>query len=528
MLHTLLPRPIAIPCALAVLLVVIGSPEEVFAQRPVPKLRDTRVQALATLDESSGSIRFIYSVTNGAASDAAITSWKLEITRDPGSRELPSEELVLNSRGRTQTFVERAGDLRLTETVVPVGCAVPSGWSCGLRRPSALDWGGRRGVASVPIGGSVSGFTLVSSGLPTIRDATLEADWTYVALRDEATDADRRLADQEYAQTIQMVRTLAPYAPPEPLSLPAFSRNLQALRSEAQSLGWARPGPSLTNLDSLLAQIQSALDENRLGTARSLAVSFIGQVERLGCSTFDCPGDATLTSEARALLGINMAFLRDQLPTNSAPIAVAGADRELECASGSQTEVLLDGSRSSDPEGDPLSFLWTGGFGSASGSSPTVRLPLGRSEISLVVSDGQLNSDPDTVTISVHANVTGFEPPAGRLVREEQEAPLPDQAFNQGRTLPIRLQLQCHGTPLDSTGVVAPQIVSVTRGGEAVNLQVLNLDSGLTNDNGTSFRTTAPGKWEFNLSTKNLSKGTYTVLIQMPDGLRHHSQFVLR
>ena len=50
--------------------------------------------------------------------------------------------------------------------------------------------------------------------------------------------------------------------------------------------------------------------------------------------------------------------------------------------------MTLDGSGSSDPDGDPLTYTWTGSFGTATGVHPTVELPVGTWTITLTVDDG--------------------------------------------------------------------------------------------------------------------------------------------
>jgi hypothetical protein len=94
--------------------------------------------------------------------------------------------------------------------------------------------------------------------------------------------------------------------------------------------------------------------------------------------------------------------------SNRPPVADAGADRTVSANASCQAQVALDGSASSDPDGDTLSYAWSGPFGSASGAGPIVTLPLGKNTITLVVSDGNGGSD----TANVDVTVVDTTPPA--------------------------------------------------------------------------------------------------------------------
>jgi sugar lactone lactonase YvrE len=90
---------------------------------------------------------------------------------------------------------------------------------------------------------------------------------------------------------------------------------------------------------------------------------------------------------------------------NQPPVANAGADQTVECAAHTGTQVTLNGSQSSDPNGDTLTYTWREGSNVLAGptTSPTsqVTLGLGSHTITLTVSDGKGGTATDQVIITV-------------------------------------------------------------------------------------------------------------------------------
>jgi hypothetical protein len=121
----------------------------------------------------------------------------------------------------------------------------------------------------------------------------------------------------------------------------------------------------------------------------------------------------------------DMVLLRYSIvPPNEPPVANAGADQTVECEGPAGASVTLDGSASSDPDNDPLTYTWTGPFGTASGVSPTVTLPYGTSTVSLVVNDGTVDSLPDSADITIQDTT----PPALTLAESSVTVVLPSAA----------------------------------------------------------------------------------------------------
>jgi hypothetical protein len=85
---------------------------------------------------------------------------------------------------------------------------------------------------------------------------------------------------------------------------------------------------------------------------------------------------------------------------NHAPVASAGDDQTIVLSGDCSAIITLHGA-ASDSDGDSLTFTWTGSFGSASGTSPTLSLPAGTSPVTLTVTDGNGGFATDTVVITV-------------------------------------------------------------------------------------------------------------------------------
>ncbi|MCB9694435.1 MAG: choice-of-anchor A family protein [Alphaproteobacteria bacterium] len=119
------------------------------------------------------------------------------------------------------------------------------------------------------------------------------------------------------------------------------------------------------------------------------------------------PVGADVTVTVTATDGSGQAVVQDVVVTvsdaddscNNPPTAVAGPDLLVECGD----PAVLDGSASSDPDGDVLAFLWAEGGGAVVGTTEVVSLvlPVGTHPFDLFVADGRGASDADSTVVTV-------------------------------------------------------------------------------------------------------------------------------
>ncbi|HUL80025.1 MAG TPA: FG-GAP-like repeat-containing protein, partial [Vicinamibacteria bacterium] len=122
-----------------------------------------------------------------------------------------------------------------------------------------------------------------------------------------------------------------------------------------------------------------------------------------GVDVLDVPGSFSagrvgFYSDAQARVRFDSVSLEAE---NGTPHANGGSDRTVEAGRGCAASLTLDASASTDPDGDALSFVWKGPFGTAVGVRPTVHVPAGAHTITLTATDGAGASDTTTIDVVV-------------------------------------------------------------------------------------------------------------------------------
>jgi hypothetical protein len=91
------------------------------------------------------------------------------------------------------------------------------------------------------------------------------------------------------------------------------------------------------------------------------------------------------------------------ITVNRPPVANAGADKVAECSGHATTAVGLNGTLSSDPDGDSLTYTWSAPgvtFSDNHSATPTGNFPKGTTTVTLLVDDG-FATDTDTMQVTV-------------------------------------------------------------------------------------------------------------------------------
>lgn len=134
----------------------------------------------------------------------------------------------------------------------------------------------------------------------------------------------------------------------------------------------------------------------------AIAVDGRGDIYLTGLTTsYNFPTALPLQSALNGGYDVFVTKITEPVVGNHPPVANAGPDQTVACTASTGTRVLLDGSASFDPDGDSLTYTWTGAFGTVTGPTPVVTLPVGIHSITLTVEDGHGGVSSDSLVVTV-------------------------------------------------------------------------------------------------------------------------------
>ena len=117
-----------------------------------------------------------------------------------------------------------------------------------------------------------------------------------------------------------------------------------------------------------------------------------------GLPATDLPGQPrTVDGDADGTPHVDMGAFEYR---NRAPVVNAGSDRTVDAGADCVGRLTLTAT-ASDADGDPLTFTWTGPFGTVSGPSAVLALPPGTHVITVIARDANGGSGSDTVVVTV-------------------------------------------------------------------------------------------------------------------------------
>ncbi len=175
----------------------------------------------------------------------------------------------------------------------------------------------------------------------------------------------------------------------------------------------------------------SGSDASGFGEGRTPLVTVAVVTDSMCLGTFSVPVPAlapgtfvtaTATDDAGNTSEFSAAF-EVTAGGNEPPVAAAGGDQTLGVGADCLAQVALDGSGSFDPDGDSLSYTWTGAFGTASGVAPSLTLAPGTHQITLTVDDGNGGTDSAQVEVTAEDRTAPVLGDVPELIEAECSGP---------------------------------------------------------------------------------------------------------
>ncbi len=235
---------------------------------PIPTLKGVQVQAETTFDPVAQRYTYNYTVSNPASNTGQI--WHIEV--DVTTQIRGSSATVFDSSGLTIPYLgaglvpfdQELADLQPLDlpagtTIVPFGQQVPTGWNGGLMRNGFAKFSSSGPAVRILPGQTLSGFTLIGPGMPTIRKMEVSPKWTYVVPDVHVTNPveEAKAAQVQEAITFNTF-TLGP-SPQTPGTFGHWNQLRDDLNRAIQ-LGWISDQSLATTLVSQLASARQALD----------------------------------------------------------------------------------------------------------------------------------------------------------------------------------------------------------------------------------------------------------------------------
>jgi hypothetical protein len=326
---------------ISILLDAISLTLVIAQQQPYPNLRHVETSATIHFDGKEQVHFYAYTVTNSNTNNGNIDELAIDISKSPFSIEIDTIGLRFKNDGFTQgSFWRHFPHVR--DRIIPVGFTrSPEKWTASLSNSLTATFFTTRSYAIRP-GQSLSGFEMMSKGLPGIRRCIVSPFFDVIALFPDPADTTITY----YVPPIDSVRnavkfygrTIGPTAPPINFVPTTWCDTLLSYTHQSVELGWLgkqrdddcdndeRPEDGIIrNIERRLGNARRYLERGDSLKARKELETFVNKLERIWKrSQADKKvgkdeergrqREAIMTSEAYALLKYNTEYLIDRLP----------------------------------------------------------------------------------------------------------------------------------------------------------------------------------------------------------------------
>jgi hypothetical protein len=261
---------------------------------PAP-LKNVEVRASIEYAQKDHVFTYTYNLTNPATNNGEIDVVSFSISREITDSTLSDDGLKLCDSPRSKVVSK--------EMITAIGASAPEFWSCHLMPNKTFAFAAMDDNLRLHPGSSISGFQIVSRGLPAIR--AVDAEPALDTDKLPSKYSDDKLLEALESSLLWHGKTVGPRAPPRALDSKQFVDYLYLLNEQSAELKWIKRPELQQTLEQQLKAIKSRLVAKDPKQAKKLLTSFLQFVR-------DQNGSG-VTPEGFALLYYNAQYLADHL-----------------------------------------------------------------------------------------------------------------------------------------------------------------------------------------------------------------------
>lgn len=285
---------------------------------PIPTLTGVTVhaQVSSTIDQTSfvPVYSYTYTISNPASNTGKIWWIQIDVSAPrsniyniPGDFLLPRGASTMffgDVQDETDSIViTNQTDPAVQTNVIPFGITAPSGWNGSLTVNQTGGFFASSPLQAIQPGQTVTGFTMTSVGVPTIRTMILAPDWTY-EVAGESTLADAQIARQTEKALDFPVQVVAP-SHANVGSDDQFNQ-MRADIGTMMQLGWITDTAFGNGLLAKLQAARTIFDQSGGFQATNAMSAYLAAIK--------AATPAQLNNDALAVLAINAQAMLDTFP----------------------------------------------------------------------------------------------------------------------------------------------------------------------------------------------------------------------